>query len=86
MKTSACYRLLPESFRWLLLKNRFHAADDVVNRIVKWNKIPYPEDSVALVKSQIKSMSNTSTVSYTVVDLFKTPAIRKRTLILFYNW
>ncbi|XP_064613192.1 organic cation transporter protein-like [Liolophura sinensis] len=78
--------LLPESFRWLLLKNKFQAADNVINRIVKWNKIPYPEDSVTLVKSQIKAMSDNHTVSYTVVDLFKTPVIRRRSLILFYNW
>lgn len=37
------FRLIPESPRWLLLRNQVEEAELVIRRAAKWNRVPAPE-------------------------------------------
>ncbi|XP_064610888.1 organic cation transporter protein-like [Liolophura sinensis] len=78
--------VLPESLRWLLLKKKFLKAEKLVKTLVKYNKLDYPEAAMIQVRLQVVAASDTKTNSYTVLDLVRTPTIRRRSLILSFTW
>lgn len=71
--------LLDESPRWLISKNRYDEATDIIVKIAKWNQL----DSVSDV-----DLSNEESHSKcpTFFDLFKTPNLRKTTLAMWVSW
>ena len=74
------YWLLPESPRWLLSVGRIEEAEKIVRDGAKFNNIQLPEDFKLMpVKKEGKSRR-------TIIDLMKSPNLRTKTLILFYNW
>ncbi|GFV59783.1 organic cation transporter protein [Trichonephila clavipes] len=82
-------RVIPESPRWLLIRGEKEVFRRVVLKASKKNGIPADYVDAEMEKLIVKSedMRITSSESTaTVFDLFKTPNLRKNTLILFYNW
>uniref|UniRef100_A0A8C5GWX7 Solute carrier family 22 member 3 n=1 Tax=Gouania willdenowi TaxID=441366 RepID=A0A8C5GWX7_GOUWI len=77
------YWLVPESPRWLFSQKRTSEAMKVAENIAKYNQRCLPpnfQDDVVLSeeKKDINSVS--------ITDLFRTPKIRRNTLILIYAW
>jgi len=71
--------ILPESPRWLISQGRFDEAEAVFKKAARMNGVPLPE------KLQFKK-SVAEKTSYSIVDLVRTPSIRKRTFVLWYCW
>ena len=79
--TLALYWLLPESPRWLLSVGRVAEAEGIVRQAATFNNIELPEDfRLAPVQQQADTRRRT------ILDLLRSPNMRTKTLILFYNW
>nr|XP_060609673.1 solute carrier family 22 member 2-like isoform X2 [Anolis sagrei ordinatus] len=78
------YWCLPESPRWLLSRGQNGKAMEIVGDIAKTNRKPLPPDfeSIDLEEDNEKDTKQ----SPSVMDLVRTPQMRKYTLILMYNW
>lgn len=74
------YRFIPESPRWLLSQNRSAQAEDVTVAIAKENKKTLYSDFETLCSDE----GDSATAS--LLDLIRTPNMRKHTLILMFNW
>ncbi|XP_014668813.1 PREDICTED: organic cation transporter protein-like [Priapulus caudatus] len=82
--TISYYWIIPESLRWLLLKNRHEQAQSQIRTACKFNKIPYPDiDTRNVVLPGIQTQESKT---YTPFDLVRTPVIRRNALISFYVW
>ncbi|KAB5565430.1 hypothetical protein PHYPO_G00241410 [Pangasianodon hypophthalmus] len=76
---------IPESPRWLLSKGRVQEAEDIIRAAARQNGITPPE--VIFKDSQlIISESESSDVSYTYMDLIRTPKMRSVTLLNSVVW
>jgi len=74
---------LPESLRWLVLEKKNKQALKTVSKIASFNKIILADDLEIYVKKQPTKGDGGM---YSFHDLFLTPNIRKRTLLLCYIW
>ncbi|PIC41350.1 hypothetical protein B9Z55_008798 [Caenorhabditis nigoni] len=80
--------LVPESARWLVSQKRFKEADEVLQKAAKVNGAVLPENWW----EQLDDSTTTTTSEggaarkLTGADLFKTPELRKRTLVVFFLW
>ncbi|XP_074648186.1 organic cation transporter protein-like [Tubulanus polymorphus] len=79
--------LMPESVRWLVQKGKFNQAETCIRRLAKQNCKPVPEDLSFLkdIKKQ-DDVDSKMRQGYTYIDLFRTPKIAVRTLILLLVW
>ncbi|CAH1793800.1 unnamed protein product [Owenia fusiformis] len=79
---------LPESPRWLIARGRYQEAEDICRRIAKINKVACPKDFTlkdeVMIKQENSNEKNENKVS--VFDLFRTPNMRKRTLVIWVQW
>ncbi|CAB4023822.1 organic cation transporter -like [Paramuricea clavata] len=75
---------LPESIRWLLINNRFDKAEKVVRNICSFNKIIFPRDIFDKTVNKIENKSDIK--NFTIVDIFKSSVLRKRSLIMMVVW
>ncbi|KAL1770446.1 solute carrier family 22 member 1 [Sigmodon hispidus] len=76
------YWLVPESPRWLLSQKRTTQAIRIMEQIAQKNKKLPPADLKMLCVEE--DVSEKQSPSF--VDLFRTPNLRKHTLILMYLW
>ena len=76
------YCLLPESPRWLLSVGRLEEAEAVVREAATFNKITLPLD----FKLSPVQRGENSGKRKTFLDLFRSPNLRTKTLILYYQW
>ncbi|XP_078606235.1 organic cation transporter protein-like [Branchiostoma floridae x Branchiostoma japonicum] len=80
-----CYWwVLPESPRWLISKQRFTAAKDVLKRAARINKVTIQDRVSDLLAKPAESNENTK--SFTIIDLVRTPRMRKITLTMCLVW
>jgi len=94
------YWFLPECPRWLLSKGRVNEAYEILEKAVKINGKEWPQDLQLKAINEItsngaenqdeneKADSNSpiETKKVTFLDLFRTPNLRKNTLIQYFNW
>ncbi|KAG7317073.1 hypothetical protein KOW79_019371 [Hemibagrus wyckioides] len=73
--------VLPNSARWLLVNNRKEEALVLLRKAATMNGRPLPT-TVQLDKCEWMQGKN----QHSVVDLVRTPEMRKRSFILFYIW
>ncbi|XP_022110864.1 solute carrier family 22 member 13-like isoform X2 [Acanthaster planci] len=76
---------LSESVRWLLSKGRVQEAEEVIRKVGKWNKKTLPEK--IFDEKEIENYKESSKGHLpSFIDLYRTPNLCFRTLILQFNW
>ncbi|KAH8247008.1 hypothetical protein KR032_006819 [Drosophila birchii] len=85
------YWIIPESARWLLLKGRKDEAFVIIKKAAKENRVEIPNeiyeqlvDEVAEKKKQDELTA--SQPAATVFDLLRYPNLRRKTLLIFFDW
>ncbi|XP_072018557.1 organic cation transporter protein-like [Amphiura filiformis] len=79
------YSILKESPRWLMAKGRFDEAEVIIQDIARVNKTKVPEP--LFDDSEKKEILETNQAKQsTVLDLFRTPTLRWRTLNMMFSW
>lgn len=81
------YWFIPESARWLISKNRQEEAIEIIKAVAKENKTTVPDDvlnSISDEQKEAKKVSNDR--EPTLIDLFRYPNLRKKTLLIFFDW
>ena len=84
------YWFLPECPRWLLTKGRVNEARTILKKAAQINGNT-PDDQMDLNAFDASNLATNSKDEYqgkktNLLDLFKTPNMRKNTLIQYFNW
>lgn len=82
------YFVLPESAQWLISKNDIEGAIVMFRRVAKMNGKPLDEDTIEDFRRYQKAKQQKSTTTDekpNLWSLFKTPRLRRLTLILFFK-
>lgn len=80
------YFLVQESALWLISMNDLDAAVDCFVQVAKFNKKSLTEEDIHEFKKDISETQNmTKRNTSTLIGLFKTPRLRRLTLILFFK-
>lgn len=78
---------IPESARWLLTKGRQEEAETILMKVAKENKTEIPYESLkALLETGESKTSDENCKQASVLDLFKYPNLRKKSLTIFFLW
>ncbi|CAH1226918.1 SLC22A4 [Branchiostoma lanceolatum] len=85
------YWIAFESPRWLLANGRTVEAREVIDRAAKINKVEIPEKVYELMNENIHFNEDvgpyeTTQRVYNVLDLVRTPNMRKNTFIVAFSW
>lgn len=75
--------IMHESPRWLFTRGKFERAEKIICKMAAVNQTEVPEE---LLKREEKESDVGKQESYTQLDLFRTPVMRKKTLIILFNW
>lgn len=81
--------VLPESPRWLLMKERFEEANIILKTIARVNGKELPEEFTNKLQKQIleqKERGYKNNKSVSVFALFRTPNMRLKTFLITLNW
>ena len=78
--------VVPESLRWLILKGRTDRARHLVTKMATFNRIAFPKDLWETVRTEAEESARSSGQQYHFLHLFRTPRLRRRSIILFYIW
>lgn len=77
--------LVPETPRWLIAVNRTEEAITILERVAKINK--RPTDAIRTdIEAFQASLEKNKLKKGTVLDLFRTPNLRKNILAMSFNW
>ncbi|CAJ1082089.1 solute carrier family 22 member 13-like [Xyrichtys novacula] len=74
------YWFLPESARWLLIHGRKEEAQKVLERAARVNGTKLPSDLIDQVDMKV------TTKKKNILDIFRIPYLRNRTIIMGFNW
>lgn len=83
------YSILPESPRWLVAQGRTDEASRILVKFSNNNSRPFDPD---LLRSALDNChrgeadEETTKPKHSPLDLLRTPRMRKRTLIFWFNW
>lgn len=80
------YFFLPESPRWLLANGKVEEAKVILEKAAKRNGRTWPKDFHLVSTSKAHLEVDTDEPKASVIDLFRTPNLRKNTLIQYFNW
>lgn len=80
------YPLIPESPRWLISVGKYGRAQRIMEKIARVNGRSLPEDFPSHFKPQRESNEDRNRISYGIMDLFRTPKLRRNTLIITFIW
>lgn len=81
--------VLPESPRWLLMKERFEEANTILKTIARVNGKDFPEEYTLRLQKQIlnkKMKGHEDCKSPSVFALCRTPNMRLKTFLITLNW
>ncbi|XP_043074826.1 organic cation transporter protein [Puntigrus tetrazona] len=78
--------VLPKSARWLMANNKHEEALDLIRKAALINGKPLVDDDIELCQSPKHLEKLQDLRKYTVIDLLRTPKMRKQSLVLFYLW
>lgn len=74
-----------ESPRWLMSRGRFDEAEAIITDIARVNKATLPDKLFHETEIE-KTISDNKGKQPSIIDLFRTPSLRWRTINLMYNW
>lgn len=74
---------IPESTRWLLSNNRKDEAIDQIKAVAKHNKLTVPQEVLDKLETDAKDNYDKKP---SLLDLFKSPNLRNKSLLLFFDW
>lgn len=82
---------MPETVRWLVANDRLDEACDELMKYGGRKKKQLDRDQLMKLLEEVQENEKLETEKegerkYTPLDLFKTPKIRKRSVILGFNW
>lgn len=78
---------IPESTRWLLANNKKEEAIKQIQRIAKSNKVEIPQEVLdKVVEAEVGSNVDSNERKPSLLDLFKTPNLRTKALLIFFDW
>lgn len=85
-----CWWIIPESPRWLIAKNRLDEAHELLMKYAKKNRVDIDsaqlKHAIQEFKKEEEKNGNQIKKNYGILDMFRTPKLRKRTLICGFNW
>nr|XP_006825794.1 PREDICTED: organic cation transporter protein-like [Saccoglossus kowalevskii] len=75
---------------WLMQRGNYGKAEKILRRAAQMNKVTLPNDifdeEKEMLVSQDKIEKEIEDQNKTMLDLFKTPTLRKRTIYMCFNW
>ncbi|XP_049869757.1 carcinine transporter [Pectinophora gossypiella] len=80
---------LPESPRWLLMKDRLEEANKILKSIAKMNGKDLPEEYTTKLQKQVQEQKEKGVKAEknaSVFALFRTPNMRLKTCLITLNW
>lgn len=80
------YWFVPESARWLLSKNRKDEAIVIIQAAAKENKVTIPQELLDSLGEEKKVEQKVGERDPSILDLFRYPNLRKKTLLIFFDW
>ncbi|XP_071511251.1 organic cation transporter protein-like [Diadema antillarum] len=80
------YPLILESFRWQLSMGRLKGAELTIKQAAKINKVSLPKSTLEALQGSTSISTKEKSREPNVTDLFRTPVLRVRTLILVALW
>ncbi|KAL4708139.1 hypothetical protein ACJJTC_009918 [Scirpophaga incertulas] len=81
--------VLPESPRWLLMRERLEEANTILKNIARVNKKELPEEFTLKLHKLVleqKERGKKTTKNVSVFTLFRTPNMRLKTCLITLNW
>jgi len=83
-----CYWwFIPESARWLISKNRKSEAAEIIKKAANENKVTIPSEILdELLDEDKKNPNNNVAAQTSILDLFRYPNLRNKSLIIFFDW
>lgn len=91
----SCFFIIPESPRWLIATGQFHKAAKIMHVIAKCNGKTLPDDYEEYLQRKLQRPNHhhqqhievdSSVPTIGMLDLFKTPNMRAKTLIITFIW
>lgn len=82
------YFILPDSAQWMISKNDIEGAIVCFRRVARWNGRTLDNDTIESFRAYYHNQAlkhPKTTKDPSLFDLFKTPRLRKNTLILFFK-
>lgn len=77
---------IPESARWLLTKGRLQEAKDLLQRASLKNGVEMPNEALDTLLNNNSEDSMPDTRKPSLFDLFRYPNLRRKSILLFFNW
>ena len=82
--------MIPESPRWLIAKDRLDEAHELLMKYAKRNRVTVESTQLKHVIQEFKKEEernrSESKKTYGILDMIRTPKLRKRTIICGFNW
>ncbi|KAL0822246.1 hypothetical protein ABMA28_004373 [Loxostege sticticalis] len=83
---------MPESPRWLLARGQFEKAEAILKNMARINGKSLPANYMVQLRRKYESdklkqdIEREKTRKYGILDLFRTPNLRKKTIIITFIW
>ena len=81
-----CYKLIPESPRWLLINGQFTQAEKVIRLGAERNNVQIDGSLRKLVTKYQDEIESHKPKNITLIDLWRTPNLRRKTFLLYFTW
>lgn len=82
------WSVFPESLRWLVARGRLESAHAILMKYADKNSVTVDSETLMSMLEECKAASKrvASEVKRSPLNLVRTPRLRRRTVILCYNW
>ncbi|XP_033230040.1 organic cation transporter protein-like [Belonocnema kinseyi] len=77
---------IPESARWLLTKGRTQDAKDLLQRASRENGVEIADETMEVLLNDSNEDTTPDENKPSLFDLFRYPNLRKKSLLIFFNW